>query len=297
MDILAPKVTCESSDTYITLWKKVLSEIDLIKKRSVIGFQMTVFEETKTAAEVVGEDPTPDDIRRLLTLVGGDRLLYIVIDEFDRIVDSATKRALADTIKAFSDHAVPTTIIVVGVSDSIDALIEEHESIERCLVQIPMPRMSLDESAQILTTGGKKLGIVFSPAAIDQIVGLSQGLPHYTHLLALHAVRACIDNNDLEVSAEHVDAAIQKAVDDAQQSLKAAYYKAVSSPRKDALHGYVLLACALAEPDQFGYFAAGDVRDPLNRITGSITSMPVTPSTCGNSANPERGEVLLYERW
>src|ERR1700675_1362417 len=29
--ILAPKVTCESSDTYVSLWRKVLSEIDLIK--------------------------------------------------------------------------------------------------------------------------------------------------------------------------------------------------------------------------------------------------------------------------
>ncbi|MBI1789870.1 MAG: ATP-binding protein [Acidobacteria bacterium] len=292
-DALAPKVTCESSDTFASLWRKVLSEIDLIKKKAAIGFHMTVFEETKTAAEVVGDEPTPDDIRRLLTLIGGDRLVYIVIDEFDRLVEPATKRAVADTIKTFSDHAVPTTIIVVGVSDSVDALIAEHESIERCLVQIPMPRMSPDESAQILTTGGKKLKIVFSPDAVNQIVGLSQGLPHYTHLLALHAVRSCIDRKGEEVTSDDVNVAVKKAVENAQQSLKATYYKAVTSPRKDALHGNVLLACALAEPDQFGYFAAGDVREPLSRIMGREYDFAGYAKHLREFGGTERGEVLL----
>lgn len=294
-EVLAPKVTCESQDNYASLWRKVLSEIDLIAKRSTIGFQMSVFEETKTAAEVVGDNPSPDDIRRLLTLLGGDRLLYIVIDEFDRITDQMTKRALADTIKAFSDHAVPTTIIVVGVSDSIDTLIEEHESIERCLVQIPMPRMSQDESSQILSTGSKRLGLVFTPDAIDRIVGLSQGLPHYTHLLALHAVRAFIDapTTSLEVHSTHIDTAIKKSVENAQQSLKSIYYKAVTSPRKDALHGYVLLACALATPDQFGYFTAGDVRLPLNKITGKAYDFAGYAKHLREFCAEERGDILL----
>src|SRR5665213_2339923 len=197
------------------------------------------------------------------------------------------------SIRASTLSDTPTTIIVVGVSDSVDALIEQHESIERCLVQIPMPRMSQDESAQILTAGGKKLGIVFSPDAIDQIVGLSQGFPHYTHLLALHSVRACIDHDDSEVLPYHVDLAIRKAVEDAQQSLKSAYYKAVSSPRKDALHAYVLLACALAEPDLFGYFAAGDVRDPLDRITGKPHDFGAYAKHLRDFCGDDRGEVLL----
>jgi hypothetical protein len=153
--------------------------------------------------------------------------------------------------------------------------------------------MSLDESAQILTAGGKKLSIVFSPDSIDQIVGLSQGFPHYTHLLALHSVRACIDHDDSEVLSKHVDLAIRKAVEDAQQSLKSAYYKAVSSPRKDALHAYVLLACALAEPDQFGYFAAGDVRDPLDRITGKTYDFGAYAKHLRDFCGHDRGEVLL----
>jgi Cdc6-like AAA superfamily ATPase len=292
-DVLAPKITCEGADSYASLWRKVLSEIDLIKKKAVVGFQMSVFEETKTAAEVVGDNPTPDDIRRLLTLLGGDRILYIVIDEFDRIANPTVKRALADTIKAFSDHAVPATIIVVGVSDNVDDLIEEHESIERCLVQIRMPRMSPNESLQILSTGSKKLQIIFSTEASSRIVNLSQGLPHYTHLLALHAVRECIDEDKSEVQPEHLDRAIGKAVENAQQSLRSVYYKAVTSPRKDALHGPVLLACALAEPDEFGFFAAADVREPLTKIMGRKYEIPGYAGHLKEFCGPQRGEILI----
>ena len=122
---------------------------------------------------------------------------------------------------------------------------------------------------------------------------MSQGLPHYTHLLALHAVRACIDNADTEVSVSHVEIAIEKAVDDAQQSLKSTSYRAVTSPRKDALHGQVLLACALAEPDQFGYFAAGDVRGPLNRITNKNYNFDAYAKHLREFCLAERGQILV----
>lgn len=292
-EVLAPKINCDSSDTYVSLWRKVLSEIDLIKKKSVIGFQMSVFEETKTAADVVGDAPTPDDIRRIVTLLGSDRILIVVIDEFDRLTDPTAKRALADTIKSFSDHAVPATIIVVGVSDSVDALIEEHESIERCLAQIPMPRMSPDEIAQILATGGRRLKTAFSPAATEQIVGLSQGLPHYTHMLALYSVRASIDRESDEVISADVDEAIKKSVENAQQSLKSTYYRAVTSPRKDAIHEHVLLACALAKPDQFGYFTAGDVRGPLNRVTQRSYGFGAYAKHLREFCSEARGKILF----
>ncbi len=52
---------------------------------------------------------------------------------------------MADTIKTLSDWGTEATIILVGVGDSIDQLIEEHESVVRALVRIHMPRMSVDD--------------------------------------------------------------------------------------------------------------------------------------------------------
>jgi hypothetical protein len=45
------------------------------------------------------------------------------------------------TIKTLSDNAssIKTTLILVGVADSVDELIGEHQSIERAIKQVPMP--------------------------------------------------------------------------------------------------------------------------------------------------------------
>jgi hypothetical protein len=96
-----------------------------------------------------------------------------------------------------------------------------------------------------------------------------------------------------EVLPKHVDLAIKKAVENAQQSLRAIYYKAITSPRKDALHGQVLLACALAEPDQFGYFTAGDVRGPLNRLSGKNYDFAGYAKHLREFCGTERGEILM----
>ena len=78
--------------------------------------------------------------------------LIIIFDEFDKIKRADLIAAMADTIKALSDYSVNATIFIIGVADSVDELIREHQSIERALIQIPMPRMSDDEIRGISTT-------------------------------------------------------------------------------------------------------------------------------------------------
>src|SRR6266487_4084372 len=107
-----------------------------------------------------------------------------------------------------------------------------------------------------------------------RIVLLAQGLPHYAHLMALHASRAALDLHTLEMGQSHVDAAVRKGIDDVQQSVRKAYHKATTSPRKDNLFADVLLACALAKVDDLGTFAAQDVRGPMQEITGIAYEIP-----------------------
>ena len=46
------------------------------------------------------------------------------------------------------DAKVPATVVLIGVADSVGELIREHGSVERALVQIQMPRMSIRSSAR-----------------------------------------------------------------------------------------------------------------------------------------------------
>jgi len=127
--------------------------------------------------------------------------------------------------------------------------------------------------------------------ATEEIVALSQGLPHYTHLLALHAAQVAAKAGRRNITLDDVDQAIGRAVQKAQQSIVSAYHAATSSPRKDSLYEEVLLACAMAKTDDLGYFAAADVREPLSRITGKPYDIPAY-SRHLNDFSDARGPVL-----
>lgn len=290
--IIAPHINCNSTDDFTSLWRGVLSSIDLIEKKRQIGFQnLSLFEETRSAAEAVGSTVSPDELRRLFTLLGDGKILIVILDEFDRL-DQQTRRAVADTIKTFADHSVPATIIVVGVAETISDLIAEHESIERVLVQVEMLRMRSDDLIDILHRGTKLLGMTIDDNAARFVASISQGLPYYTHLLGLHAARTALDRDSLNINFDDVSDAINKAVIDSHASLKTAYRMAITSPQKGNIFGAVLLACALAKTDAFGFFSAADVREPLARIRGKDFDIPSYARHLKHFCKPERGTVL-----
>src|SRR3989442_1306707 len=98
-----------------------------------------------------------------------------------------------------------------------------------------MPRMSPEEIASILINGLGQLGMTIEDDARKRIGLLAQGLPHYAHLMGLHATRAAIDARSTVVTVDAVSVAIKTAIEDAQQSIQSAYVAAVLSARKDNL--------------------------------------------------------------
>ena len=120
------------------------------------------------------EPLTLDDV--LDTLRKEDaRKLILIVDEFDRIQDPDIDTLFADTIKTLSDFDVDTTLILVGVADDVDDLITEHESINRCLVQIHLPRMTVEELEAIINFGIETVGMQISHEAVSQICSVSLG--------------------------------------------------------------------------------------------------------------------------
>jgi len=294
--IIAPRVNCEAQDTFDSVWHKVFEQIELQRNRPLPGFEGMVMADVLQASSLIpvrgDRGITAEDVRRVLTVLARDAIPVLMVDEFDRLQD-LPRRAFADAIKTLSDHAVGATVVVVGVADSVEQLIEEHESIERALVQIHMPRMSPAEIQQIISKGLDRLGMTIRSSAMRRIVLLSQGLPHYTHLVGLHAARYALDHKSLVIDDATVDGAITKAIDGTQQSIRTLYQKATSSPRKDNLFGSVLLACALAENDEMGFFAAQDVREPMQKITGKPYEIPSFSQHLNDFCETKKGRILL----
>lgn len=292
-DVIAPKINCDTSDDFSSLWRKVFGEIQIAQQTRRAGFAATDEHVWRNLADVVPEKLSPYDVRRALTLLGTDsNVVIIIIDEFDRVRNGESSSLLADTIKTLSDQDVPATLVVVGVADSVNDLIREHLSIERALVQVRMPRMSREELEEIVMLGLNRLEMQIETDALAFITSLSQGLPHYTHLLSLYAAREAIDYGSREIQRSRVHAAINKALANAQQSILSAHNLATTSPRKENLFAQVLLACALAPHDELGYFYAADVRQPMTLIMGKRYDIPAFARHLNRFCEPSHGAVL-----
>ena len=295
-EVITPSITCESSDTFESVWRKVFSRIDIAKPGApTLGFsnagrQTDMFK----LSDVVSGPITADVVRDQLEQVAVRALPIIIIDEFDRLKADASI-GFADTIKTLSDHAVDATVLLVGVGDSIDQLMEDHRSVGRVLKQIQMPRMAPNEVAEILTTGLKKLGMTITADARERVVLLARGLPHYAHLIGLHASRAALDAHSLQIGVSAVNRGIERATEDAEQTTRTAYRIATQSNKKRTLFSDVLLACAVAACDEHGYFTAGAVRDALQRITGRNLEIPNFAKHLADFSDAKRGHVLVRE--
>jgi Cdc6-like AAA superfamily ATPase len=283
-------INCDGTDDFSSLWHKALRELSVNVNSSRMGFDKHASKEQVPLDSFLPDEATPDDVRIVLQRL--DQPAIIIFDELDRLRNAEAKTLLADTIKTLSDHSVETTIVLVGVADSVDRLIAEHQSVERSLVQIPMPRMSQAELFQIIDKGLTEVGMKIDSEPKNEIARLSQGLPHFTHLLALHAAQTAVLASRKHIRMPDVQEAIRLAVDKAQQSVLSAYHKATSSPRKGTLYGKVLLACALATIDDLGYFAAADVREPLSRIMNKPMEIPAYSRHLNDFCEEGRGPIL-----
>ena len=216
-------------------------------------------------SEFMNRNATPHSVRRLLDIL--DKTVVVVIDEFDQIVDEGTVRLFASTIKNLSDNLSHSTLILVGVADTVDELIEDHGSIDRALVQILMPRMHESELTEIIRKGYELIGLEADAGILEHMGSLAQGLPHYAHRFGQEAGYSAVDRDSNRVEKQDAEKAIHRAISQTNETIRFAYQRATTSPKKAALFRHVLLACALAEGDELGYFAAGDIRDPLFRVT------------------------------
>ena len=79
------------SDSYSSLWRKVLQDIVVSKSRPRLGFNTNEIEITQSILQDLPDDIRPDDIRRVLGRLSRGIVLILAFDEFDRVND---KRAI-----------------------------------------------------------------------------------------------------------------------------------------------------------------------------------------------------------
>ena len=265
------RIACTADDSFSSLWKKLAtraqSTVDKLDDKQLRELYQPAIDRVREV--LASEDRiTPEDVGRALDILSAAAPLLVVIDEFDRIADFSAGAEFADLIKQISDDLLSCTLCIVGVADDVSGLMAGHESVDRSLKAIAMPRMSTSELRQIVEAGfevfrratGYEISV--TPAAVAAIANMSQGFPYYTHLLASAIGRLAITSARNEVQFEDVFSALLQAKNEAEPGIKNRYREATFG-RTHATYRETLLACVLAKSDHLGYFAASDVTTAL----------------------------------
>ena len=215
-NVLSAWATCDAGDDFSSVWRKALSEIGFSTARQAIGFGERVDQTIEAASQLLGPGPvTPHAVQEALQRITRQSAVAIFVDEFDRFRTRMGVCSLQTRSRRLGPCR-PVDVVLIGVADSVGELIREHRSVERALVQIQMPRMSASELGEIATKGIAAARMTVAGGAVARITALSQGLPHYTHLLTQLAAQSALGDRRAHVGVRDVDAAVVRAIERAQ---------------------------------------------------------------------------------
>ncbi|RST27416.1 nSTAND1 domain-containing NTPase [Chryseobacterium lacus] len=286
------KITCNKNDTFHTLWKQAFNQIQFSKTVAGLGFKPEIKKELVNFGQTldVNSDYFNNDIINCLNTIP-NKFLFI-FDEFDNIEDSKTKSNFADLIKAFSDNNINTTIVIVGIADDIVDLIGSHPSLERCLKQIKMPRMSDKESEEIIIKGLSKLELTISESIKNKIIEFSSGFPHYIHLLCKYGAKELIENERKDFGEAYLTIAIRKGIENTNENLKSSFRVATINNSTSEKWMYILYACALSPLDKYNCFERAKIVELYNVITRKKVNGNALSYNLKQLCTSERGDIL-----
>lgn len=138
----------------------------------------------------------------------GTKSMVVVIDEFERIKNKAGIASIMRTC--------PTVkFIIVGVAKDVEALIEDHESIKRQLIEglLKIEPMSEKMLTEILRRAENILGnLRFTDEVLANIVASSYGYPHWVHLLGKWSCINAVEKGLTEVDMDSYHHALMSIV-------------------------------------------------------------------------------------
>lgn len=276
-------VQCHQSDNYDSIWRKIFTDM----KRIGILFDL----------EIDQYGPIqPTHVINNIEKLPKENMYVIVIDEFDRIRSEEIRTLVADTLKILSDRSdfgLSVTVIIVGVADDIHKLINAHPSTFRCLIQVHVPCLNHSELEALVAGRLRSIGMTISQDALWYLGFLPRGFPFYAHLLGLHAARTAIRRRSLRITESDVENAIRAALGEIDQSIKDDYFAATQSQKpRDNKYPTVLLACAIADPDELGFFQPSSLAATISRLLNKKVNSSNFMSHLNKFCSAERRQVL-----
>lgn len=204
-------ISCGADATFDAIFRTVAGDIPLMFHEAY-GPTSAEAERGGVVADLLGPNPvSPQRASEICAKVVGTRAL-VIVDEFDRCTSHDFRRDVVEFLKNLSDRSVRVQLVIAGVAENLDDLLESGVLLQRNVVALEVPPMTTDELKDLLGIGQDISGLTFEPVAADILVGAAHGMPYVASLLAQHAALAALADARLQVQAQDVRAAIDEAL-------------------------------------------------------------------------------------
>jgi hypothetical protein len=280
--VVAARVQADPSDNFSSLWRKALTELGTVESSS--------HAHVDDAADR-GNPLTPDSVRRYLQRFCL-RSTILIVDEFDRLQDVRDAELMADTIKSLSDYNINCTVIIVGVAETAGGLIRNHGSLRRCISCIPVRRMIESDLMESIQMRLDLVGIGIDDSAKRAVARISRGLPFFANKIAQSACLSTLRTGTRRIESDQVRQSIRSVVCDLEELFSDGDGEVLAHAR-GGIFAEVIMASALSETDEDGYFSAAAVEAPLSRLLGRAVSPFGFQRHLADLASEKRGRLLV----
>lgn len=170
----------------------------------------------------------------------------IVVDEFDRITADVDKVLFAELIKNLPTRNLDLRFILCGIGHTIDDLLGKHLSVGRYFQPIELEKLHHNYLWSIINTVSEKAGVVIPQDILFRIGIVSDGFPHFVHLIGQCMFYAMHDDTEdvTHCRRAHYEAGIKEALEQTEPPLKAAYKRATMKTKNKLEYEEALWALA-----------------------------------------------------
>jgi Cdc6-like AAA superfamily ATPase len=185
-----------------------------------------------------------DIIRYINTRRNGTTV--VVIDELERLKSDPDKIKIAEFINSISSVQNQTKFILSGIGHTVEDLLGAHPSATRKLETIKLDPIPHNELWAIVSTVATELGVVVSQKHLTRSSILSDGFPHYVHLIAESLFWAMFEDGSgsQTTTDHHFREAVKGALERTEVEHKAAYRKATEKLKNTKEYEMALWALA-----------------------------------------------------
>lgn len=238
-----------------------------------------------------GNFERPNSLNEAVQLMGyvaehHSKTPVVIVDEFDQISDRDEQNMFANFVKQLADKRTPISMIFCGVGSSLDDLFSAHLSAHRYFHPIGLDRLPYEARREIIDQASAHLGITIDDTSAWRIAMISDGFPHYVHLVGEKLFwRVFNEGNGGKVTGDLFEASLADAAEALHPEIKKPYEKAT----KKYTNACEPILWAVADGDELQR-SSRDIWASYVRIMGDLGKPPLDRQKFNNYMNSLKKE-------